>query len=95
MINYTNIKIPKKYEPFIHDVDYWEKEFILNLRECCDIDGGSHLYFYNTQDELLNDLSSIWIIPSEKEYVYLFGESLLKNYREDYKRINGEYPSKE
>ena len=95
MVNHTRIKIPKKYQPLIYEISYFGDSYELNLMECCDIDGGCHLYSYETQKELLSDLPSIWLIPSEKEYKRIYGSELLDDYREDYKSINGKYPPKE
>lgn len=95
MINKTNIKIPKKYQPFICDVDFWGNMYSLNLVDACDIDGGSHLYSYDTQKELLSDLKNIYVISSEKRYLNYYGEDLLREYRESYKKITGKYPPKE
>ena len=96
MINKTKIRIPKKYQPFISDITYCYGLYELNLKECCDIDGGSHMYSYETQRELLSELPGIWIISSEKKYKRLYGDDgLINDYREDYKAIKGEYPPEE
>ena len=88
------LRIPKKYQGYINEVDYWGDMYSLDLKTCCDIDGGSHLYNYETQRELLQDLPSIYVIKSEEDYLYNFGEDFLENYREEYKELMGEYPPK-
>ena len=94
LTNCGRLKIPKKYQGYISEVDYWGGMYSLCLETCCDIDGGSQMYNYETQRELLRDLSSIYIIPSEKDYLYNFGEDFIEEYRESYKKLTGNYPPK-
>lgn len=98
MINYTKIKIPKKYQKYIIDVSFWDGMYTLNLEDACDIDGGAHIYDYDTQKELLSELSSIFVISSEAEFKAYYGgrgDIELNDYRESYKKIIGKYPPKE
>lgn len=99
MNNYTSIKIPKKYQPYIYEIekidDGWEGAYYsVALIECCYVDRGTHTCSYDTRAELLGDLENIQIIKTEEEYIRDFGEDLISDFREDYKGLFGSYPPK-
>lgn len=81
MKNETNMKIAKKYQPFIHEIWYeGEDGYWANLLECC-ICGDTECHYVHewTQKEFLTSLRSIRVM-SEDEYINRFGVGLLEHY---------------
>lgn len=84
MRNETNMKIAKKYQPFIREIWYeGEDGYWASLKECCICDDTeSHYVHEDTQKRFLKSLQSIRIM-GEKEYRNHFGLDLLDRYHDD------------
>ena len=80
-------KAPKKYQPFISSIIFYDDVYTCNLIECCCIDCESHIFNADTLKELIADMCCITIIEDEKEYISIFGDSLIDDYRESYKKL--------
>lgn len=82
MKNLTNIKIPKKYQPYITEVWYERDDgYWADLIECCICrDTDCHFVHEDTVKEFLRSLQSIEVM-SEDRYINHFGPDNLEDYR--------------
>ena len=59
MINNTNIKIPKKYQPFLHSLTFLEGEYTLIARNGFGFSNQSSVMIVNRQKDITKALSSL------------------------------------
>lgn len=85
MKNSTNIKIPKKYQPYITEVWYEGQEdgYWADLLECCICDDTeTHFVHEWTQKDFLKSLQSIRLL-TEEQYINHFGDDDIEDFRKD------------
>lgn len=83
-------KAPKKYQPYIYEIVYFDGVYTCNLNECCCVDAAYHMFSADTLKELIHDMQDIDVIESEEEYISIFGDSLIEDYRKDYIELQSE-----
>lgn len=93
MKNFTNVKVPKKYQPFIYSISREDElEYVLELEEAATMGEYGHTFNFDTQAELLSAIRDLSIIEPDK-YISAYGTDEIEEYKKSYISITGKHPA--